>query len=593
MAMKSNHAPSPKSFKKEKKTPSTFPPSSQLLETASVTGEPRELKSIVPSKHQDQFAASTVPSSFSLEKENQDGREPKFMKSVNELFSLTTALNAFKDRWDELQKHVDSVQNSIVTYSRDLGLSQIPIVPVTEAPTSNIPNSGDDATKQRSKSELESLCQMMSNRGLRKYVLSNLSDLSKLREEVPLALKSAPQPAKLVLDCIGRFYLQGSKAYSKCSTLTESRNVSILILEFFLLTGCTEIEPPVKEEAETAAISWRKRLINESSISKASDMDARGLLLFIGSFGIPAVFKNEDIRNLIRLSHPREILDALRKSHVLLKRIRGLIADAMKDGMRVEAVNLSCTFGVEDKFPPQLILSSFVNESRETWKKVKSDYWTTPSVLKEAHKKYLDILKSVLNSLEYHNINPSEPISVQKIKEEITSLEKEISQIEKKIEDDKAAISKRRADEQFQEAKRSRLSPQLLHPTRVIPYEDHPGHINNSYHHMLGTSSLGVVDRVSQMNDPYGRMMAEDPARLAGQRFATQPASMSLYGPTPRESLVGLSYPSSSGANRSSGSDLYQFADTIMEGESYYNSDARKGAAVSSVASARRSSYLY
>lgn len=169
---------------------------------------------------------------------------------------------------------------------------------------------------------------MMRSRGLRKYIISHLSDVAKLREEVPAALKGAPKPAKLVLECIGRFFLQGSKAFGKATHMVPSRQASLLILEFFLLSDCTEMEPSVKEEADLAAVTWRKRLINEGGVSNASDIDARGLLLLVACFGIPALFRNEDLRNLIRLSCPKEISDALRRSRFLLARVPGKCDDS-------------------------------------------------------------------------------------------------------------------------------------------------------------------------------------------------------------------------------------------------------------------------
>lgn len=155
--------------------------------------------------------------------------------------------------------------------------------------------------------------------------MSNLSNLSKLREEVPLALKLAPNPAKLVLDCFGRFFLQGIKAYYKDSPMIPSRKASVLILEYFLLMGFDsgEIEDAVKQEAELSAVDWRKRLVIEGGLVKACETDARGLLLLIGCFGIPKVFKYEDIRDLIRAGNVREISDVLRRSNVLLTRIPG------------------------------------------------------------------------------------------------------------------------------------------------------------------------------------------------------------------------------------------------------------------------------
>lgn len=288
--------------------------------------------------------------------DHADDRAAEIGKSVNELGNLAVAINAFKSRYDELQKHLDFIGKAIDARSRELTLA--PNTTQSTATVSATPSVGGNVqstehvnpqfttekenaldSNQKSKAmtesndaggsgnDLVSLCQTMCSRGLRKYVVSNLSHPEKLREQVPAALKSAPKPYKLVFDCIGRFFLQGSKAYIKDSPMIPARQASVLVLEYYLMSGCVEnekeVDPSLKEEANLAAGAWKKRLIIEGGVSKACEIDARGLILFVGCYGIPSNFRNEDIRDLIRLSNPREIMHALRQSRGLVKRVSG------------------------------------------------------------------------------------------------------------------------------------------------------------------------------------------------------------------------------------------------------------------------------
>lgn len=289
---------------------------------------------------------------------SEDDRFEKIVKTVNELGNLATAINAFKSRFDELQKHLDFIDKAIDTRSKELALppdpsqntatvSPTPLVegnvqstePVNPQLTSEKENELDSNQKVKAKIETDdagvsendivSQCQTMCSRGVRKYIVTNLSSPEKLREQVPAALKSAPKPSKLVFECIGRFFLQGSRAYIKDSPMIPARQASVLVLEYYLLSGCVDSEKDVdsslKEEAGLAATAWKKRLIVEGGLSKACEIDARGLILFVGCFGIPANFRNDDIRDLIRLSNPREIMHALRQSRGLLKRVSGIV----------------------------------------------------------------------------------------------------------------------------------------------------------------------------------------------------------------------------------------------------------------------------
>lgn len=301
-----------------------------------------------------------------------DPHEPQFqflnISYVAELASLSTAIHSFHSRLNELQDHLGFIHNAIdVRSKRHLSSSnsqqdshrQPPFVEDTTialpsnsstivATAENVPSSTHvpqtgsedcgkiDGKESSSLSELEHLCVTMCSRGLRKYIISHLSDLDSLRRELPLALKSAPKPAKLVFDCIGRFYLQGRKAYSKDSPMVTARQASILILELFLLSGAaetendkkTKMEPSLKVETDLAAIAWRKRIVNESGSCQAADIDAEGLLLFLASFGIPTVFTNDDLRDLLRSSNSKGIFNALRRSHGFFTRIPGMYSNS-------------------------------------------------------------------------------------------------------------------------------------------------------------------------------------------------------------------------------------------------------------------------
>ena len=264
-------------------------------------------------------------------------QKSEFMKSVVELDGLSIAIHSFTRRLDELQKHLEFIENTIESRSKQLLLIEntnlVAVETITELEEEKEAQRGEGEeefpSSRGTKSEVEYLCEMMCSRSLRKYIVSNMSDEAKLREEVPAALKFAPKPAKLVLDCIGRFYLQGSKAYTKNSPMIPARQASLLILEFFLLSDCDgdNVNEKEKDEAHSAALAWRKRLVTEGGLSRATPIDARGLLLFIASFGIPSRFSNQDLRDLILLTilSTQNISTALRRSPLLLARIPGSI----------------------------------------------------------------------------------------------------------------------------------------------------------------------------------------------------------------------------------------------------------------------------
>lgn len=53
----------------------------------------------------------------------------------------------------------------------------------------------------------------------------------------------------------------------------------------------------------------------------------------------------------------------------------------MKKGMVVGAIDLAYTFGFEEKFSSQTVLTSFLQKSKDAWNKTKQEARDIPSLL--------------------------------------------------------------------------------------------------------------------------------------------------------------------------------------------------------------------
>ncbi|KAH0687412.1 hypothetical protein KY285_017978 [Solanum tuberosum] len=291
----------------------------------------------------------TVNALQNITKQSEFLQPPTNDDSIVNFSKLSDAFSAFQVCFAELHRHVvsigtliDSMRPLDTTSTTPLSVSSLPAAAAAAPEQEPEPSSEFDPSEEEevevkspclelksTRSELESICERTDGRGLRKYMITHLSDINVLLEEVPKALKLSRNPARLVLDCVGKFYLQGSRAYVKGSPVVNGRKASILVLDCFLLMGIdegVEFEKEVKEESEKAALAWRKRLIAEGGFRKAYDMDTRGLLLLIGCFGIPGEFRNEDIRDLLLASpFKKNISGSLTRSNVFMAKITGPI----------------------------------------------------------------------------------------------------------------------------------------------------------------------------------------------------------------------------------------------------------------------------
>lgn len=124
----------------------------------------------------------------------------------------------------------------VSTPSRGLSNCIVSHTETLASPAAEVPNSVTAVDDTRPwLSEIQSLCVSMSSRGLYNYIVSHVLEVAKLRQEGPGLLGLAPNPVKLVLECL---------RHGKDSTRVEERKASVLVLEFLLLMGgnCGEIE---------------------------------------------------------------------------------------------------------------------------------------------------------------------------------------------------------------------------------------------------------------------------------------------------------------------------------------------------------------
>ncbi|KHG18789.1 Protein FRIGIDA -like protein [Gossypium arboreum] len=632
-------------------SPLSLPPPEPLLQTLAVLKTEPE--------HQQQ-PPSPPP-------QQQHGK-PHFLKSMDDLASLSSAIHAFQCRFDDLTKHLDFINQAIDSKLYEPQQQKHPEIETQSHPKAT-ETDGETEKKgldtasppKSSRSEIQGLCGTMCSKGLRKYIATHLSNVPKLREEVPEALKLAPEPARLVLDCIGRFFLQGIKAYDKDSPMIPARLASVLALEFFLLMmgrfhdeGKVKIAGNLKAEAENGAIAWRKRLINEGGLAKASEVDARGLLLFVAGFGIPKVFRVEDLGNLLRLCNLRAISDALKASPVLPDKMPDIIEVMAKNGMHVEAVDVASIFGLEDKCSLKKILTIFLQESAKSFKRAKQEAQNSPIALRMANERQLDALKSVVRYLEDCSSDVAKFLGSWQIEEKIVKLEEENAELHKRIEERKM-IPKRKLDEmgsssrvKSQEMKRSRFatigSPlpnsshvNGLHEQRAtsltegmrlyesaicgrvatsypaasaVPHGLTVGSLpRNGVTQMVGINGVGSSSMMTSIGaisrSSYSRAHGEIEVNKAeqtissalpyggrrqhsGGQSATSMRFASLYGSSASiEGFVGL--PDTT--DRTS-ADLYRFADSIGENDSY-TSNSHRTSTLPNVAPVRQSSYMY
>jgi hypothetical protein len=166
------------------------------------------------------------------------------------------------------------------------------------------------ATEVTSHLELKVFCEKMDANGLLDYVVAHKKKVTVFREEISVALESATDPARLVLDLLVGFYPANETTQQKDTmgaALQGKRKSSILILEALasLLaradTGADHLlNPETKQQAKAMADEWRLKLASvDIDAANGHSLEAEAFLRLLSTFRIASEFGEEELCKLV------------------------------------------------------------------------------------------------------------------------------------------------------------------------------------------------------------------------------------------------------------------------------------------------------
>ncbi|MCD9559242.1 hypothetical protein HAX54_017100 [Datura stramonium] len=172
--------------------------------------------------------------------------------------------------------------------------------------------------------ELVKLCRDMDSEGLHKFISDNLKHLAAVREEIPLALRAAYDPASLVLDSLKGFYpseVSNSDAKKDTNLLGLQRTcimlmecLSILLTTLEIDSMSSIISEKVKERAKVISKEWKPKL-DELDIggNNGNSLEAHAFLQLLATFDINSNFNQDDLFKLLPMvSRRRQAADLCR-----------------------------------------------------------------------------------------------------------------------------------------------------------------------------------------------------------------------------------------------------------------------------------------
>ncbi|KAK6940392.1 Frigida-like [Dillenia turbinata] len=268
--------------------------------------------------------------------------------------------------------------------------------------------------------DLVKLCEEMDSDGLHKFISDNRKNLATIREEIPLALKAAANPAELVLDSLKDFYpvevstLDGKKD----ANLLGLRRTCIMLMECLSVllaskdTGSVSelIPEEVKEHAKAFAEQWKPKLVDlDTDASNGNSLEAHAFLQLLATFNINSDFDQEELSKLIPLVSRRRQTADLCRSLGLTEKMPGVIEVLINSGRQIDAVNLAFAFELTEQFSPVSLLKSYLKDAKKASSPAKPGN-SSPTVQDEVNEKELTALKAVIKSIEEHKLEEQYPV---------------------------------------------------------------------------------------------------------------------------------------------------------------------------------------
>ncbi|XP_058743410.1 FRIGIDA-like protein 3 [Vicia villosa] len=278
--------------------------------------------------------------------------------------------------------------------------------------------------------ELVKLCKEIDSAGLHKFISDNRKNLAAVREEIPLALRAAPNAARLVLDSLEGFYSTevSNQDIKKDANLLGLRRTSIMLLECLsdfltdLGSDSNVVSEDIKDRAKAVAEEWKPRLDTlDIDASNGNSLEAHAFLQLLASFGIASDFNEEELSRLIPMVSRRRQTADLCRCLGLSEKMPGVIEVLVNSGRQIDAVNLAFAFDLTKQFSPVSLLKSYLQDARNSCSPVKRGN-SSPTAQIEVNEREMIAHKAVIKCIEEHKLE--EQYSLEPLVKRVVQLEK-------------------------------------------------------------------------------------------------------------------------------------------------------------------------
>ncbi|KAL2319352.1 hypothetical protein Fmac_028321 [Flemingia macrophylla] len=322
----------------------------------------------------------------------------------------------------EKHRKVSSSELAIVS-NEDKGtlcLEEKPVDAVSFAAKGNLEEvkSPENENTELSYPDLVKLCKEMDAGGLHKFISDNRKNLAAIREEIPQALRAAPNAACLVLDSLEGFYCRevSNQDVKKDANLLGLRRTCIMLMECLcdflsnLAFVSNVISEDVRDRAKAVAEEWKPKLdALDMDASNGNSLEAHAFLQLLASFRIASGFSDEELSRLIPMVSRRRQTADLCRCLGLSEKMPGVIEVLVNSGRQIDAVNLAFAFDLIEQFSPITLLKAYLKDARKASSPVKR-FTSSLTAQIEVNDRELIALKAVIKCIEDHKLDNQYPL---------------------------------------------------------------------------------------------------------------------------------------------------------------------------------------
>lgn len=259
-------------------------------------------------------------------------KEQEFLDRVQELKDAAVAViaEARANHQPTMSESIDGGDNKDNKVSSSIGDINSP----EDSPPKMGENAETVAVGIKPSPELTQFCEQMDAKGLLAFTMENQKILYAIRDKLSVALESANEPARLVLDSLEAFYPPSETTQSmdkKDAALQGMRKSCIMFMEALaaLLARIDPgadhlLNPEIKQQAKAIADEWKPKLASAGiDATNGNSLEADAFLQLLSTFRIASEFDEEELCKLVLVVARRRLAPELCRSLGLTHKMPG------------------------------------------------------------------------------------------------------------------------------------------------------------------------------------------------------------------------------------------------------------------------------